>query len=133
MAQIEKLENENKELKACIAFERSMQIDYGYGDIRKWLMSFRKLDYTLIKNRRLLLDGLIYKVIIYDDRMKVLLHLKSGQHRSEFLMSLLYPEYPDRDNGENLEKEKETAETVSNSVVLGSVGSTPNTMVDYAC
>ena len=52
LAQIEKLETENKELKACIEYERAMQNDYGYGDIRKWLLSFRKLDYAIPKNRK---------------------------------------------------------------------------------
>ncbi|MCL2798594.1 MAG: DUF1016 domain-containing protein, partial [Firmicutes bacterium] len=50
--------------KACIEYERAMQNDYGYGDIRKFLMSFRKLDYTQAKNRKLLINTLVYKVLV---------------------------------------------------------------------
>ncbi|GHU98601.1 hypothetical protein FACS1894211_02620 [Clostridia bacterium] len=97
IAQIDKLETENKELKACIEYERAMQTDYGYGDIRKWLLHFRDLDYTEIKNRKYLIDSLVYKVILYDDKMKVIMHLKGGQHKGELLLSLIFPDYPDGD------------------------------------
>jgi len=46
MAQIEKLENENKALNNLIASERALQVNYAYDDIRKWLLHFRDLDYS---------------------------------------------------------------------------------------
>ena len=117
LAQIEKLENENKELKDTIATEKAMQIDYSYSDIRKWLSHFRTLDYSKTKNRKDLIDTLVYKVILYDDKMKILFHLKGGQ-KGELLLNLIFPDYPDG-NGENAnespENEKETDKSVSQS------------------
>lgn len=55
-----------------------MQINYSYADIRKCLSHFRALDYSKTKNRKDLIDIFIYKVILYDDKMKVLFHLKNG-------------------------------------------------------
>ncbi|GHV03017.1 recombinase RecD [Clostridia bacterium] len=97
MAQIEKLENTNKELKDTIACERALRIEYSYNDIRKWLLHFRTLDYSKIKNRRDLIDTLIYKVILYDDKMKILFNLKGGQ-KGELLLNLIFPDYPDGDD-----------------------------------
>lgn len=120
LAQIEKLENENKELQDTIANEKAMQINYSYADIRKWLSHFRTLDYSKTKNRKDLIDTIIYKVILYDDKMKVLFHLKGGQ-QGELLLNLIFPDYPDGhgDGGENAKKmpenEKETDKAVSNS------------------
>ena len=71
-----------------------MQINYSYNDIRKWLLRFRTLDYSKTKNRRDLIDTFIYKVILYDNKMKILFHLKGGQ-QSELLLNLIFPEYPD--------------------------------------
>lgn len=120
LSQIEKLENENKELQDTIANEKAMQINYSYADIRKWLSHFRTLDYSKTKNRKDLIDTFIYKVILYDDKMKVLFHLKGGQ-QGELLLNLIFPDYPDGhgDGGENAKKmpenEKETDKAVSNS------------------
>ncbi len=122
LSQIEKLENENKELQDTIANEKAMQINYSYADIRKWLSHFRTLDYSKTKNRKDLIDTFIYKVILYDDKMKVLFHLKGGQ-QGELLLNLIFPDYPDGhgDDGENAQKmpenEKETDKAVSNSDV----------------
>ena len=122
LSQIEKLENENKELQDTIATEKAMQINYSYNDIRKWLLRFRTLDYSKTKNRRDLIDTFIYKVILYDNKMKILFHLKGGQ-QSELLLNLIFPEYPDRHgeeerNGDKMpENEKETDKAVSNSDV----------------
>ena len=79
LSQIEKLENENKELQDTIANEKAMQINYSYADIRKWLLHFRTLDYSKTKNCKALIDIFIYKVILYDDKMKVLFHLKTDK------------------------------------------------------
>ncbi len=55
--------------------------------------------------------------MLYDDKMKVLFHLKGGQ-KEELLMNLIFPDYPDG-NGENESedeqsaKEKETENSVS--------------------
>ena len=120
LAQIEKLENENKELQDTIANEKAMQINYSYADIRKWLSHFRTLDYSKTKNRKDLIDTFIYRVILYDDKMKVLFHLKGGQ-QGELLLNLIFSDYPDGhgDDGENTQKmpenEKETDKAVSNS------------------
>ena len=118
LSQIEKLENENKELNDTIATEKAMQINYSYADIRKWLLHFRTLDYSKTKNRKDLIDTFIYRVILYDDKMKVLFHLKGGQ-QGELLLNLIFPDYPDGhgDDGENAhempENEKETDKSVS--------------------
>ncbi len=114
------LKNENKELQDTIANEKAMQINYSYADIRKWLSHFRTLDYSKTKNRKDLIDTFIYRVILYDDKMKVLFHLKGGQ-QGELLLNLIFPDYPDGhgDDGENAQKmpenEKETDKAVSNS------------------
>ena len=120
LSQIEKLESENKELQDTIANEKAMQINYSYADIRKWLSHFRTLDYSKTKNRKDLIDTFIYRVILYDDKMKVLFHIKGGQ-QGELLLNLIFPDYPDGhgDDGENAQKipenEKETDKAVSNS------------------
>ena len=116
LSQIEKLENENAELNATIEGEKAMQINYTYEDIRKWLEHFRTLDYTKIKHRKNLIDVFIYRIVLYDDKMKILFHLKGGQ-KEELILNLIFPDYPDHSNGENgnEDKEKETAETVSKS------------------
>ena len=106
--------NENKELQDTVANEKAMQINYSYADIRKWLSHFRTLDYSKIKNRKDLIDIFIYKVILYDDKMKVLFHLKNGQ-KNELLLNLIFPDYPDGhgNTDENGAKEKETDKSVS--------------------
>ncbi len=114
LAQIEKLESENAELNATIENEKALQINYTYDDIRKWLDHFRTLDYTKTKNRKALIDTFIYRVLLYDDKMKVLFNLKSGQ-KNELLLNLIFPDYPDGNGGadENSAKEKETENSVS--------------------
>ncbi len=114
LAQIEKLERENAELNAIIESEKALQINYTYDDIRKWLDHFRTLDYTKTKNRKALIDTFIYRVLLYDDKLKVLFNLKSGQ-KNELLLNLIFPDYPDGSGGEdeNSAKEKETENSVS--------------------
>ena len=114
LAQIEKLERENAELNATIESEKALQINYTYDDIRKWLQHFRALDYTKTKNRKALIDTFIYRVVLYEDKMKVLFNLKSGQ-KNELLLNLIFPDYPDGSGGEdkNGVKEKETENSVS--------------------
>ena len=116
LSQIEKLERENAELNATIESEKALQIDYTYDDIRKWLQHFRTLDYTKTKNRKALIDTFIYRVVLYDDKMKVLFNLKSGQ-KNELLLNLIFPDYPNGNGGEdeNSTKEKETENSVSQS------------------
>ncbi len=118
LAQIEKLERENAELNAIIESEKALQINYTYDDIRKWLDHFRTLDYTKTKNRKALIDTFIYRVLLYDDKLKVLFNLKSGQ-KNELLLNLIFPDYPDGSGGEdeNSAKEKETENSVSLSGV----------------
>ncbi len=95
-----------------------MQNNYSYNDIRKWLLHFRTLDYS--KNRKDLIDTLIYKVVLYDEKVKILFHLKGGQ-KGELLLNLIFPDYPDgnADDGENAKEtpqiEKETDKSVSQS------------------
>ncbi len=74
------------------------------------------MDYTKTKNRKALLDTFIYCVVLYDDKMKVLFNLKSGQ-KNELLLNLIFPDYPDGNGGEdeNGAKEKETENSVSQS------------------
>ena len=116
LAQIEKLERENAELNATIESEKALQINYTYDDIRKWLEHFRTLDYTKTKNRKALIDTFIYRVLLYDDKMKVIFNLKGGQ-KNELLLNLIFPDYPDGNggDGENSVKEKETENSVSQS------------------
>ena len=116
LAQIEKLESENKELNDTIESEKALQINYTYADIRKWLQHFRTLDYYKTKNRKDLIDTFIYRVLLYDDKMKVIFNLK-GEQQNELLLKLIFPDYPDGngDTGENGAKEKETDNSVSNS------------------
>ena len=116
LAQIEKLESENKELNDTIESEKALQINYTYADIRKWLQHFRTLDYYKTKNRKDLIDTFIYRVLLYDDKMKVIFNLK-GEQQNELLLNLIFPDYPDGngDTGENGAKEKETDNSVSNS------------------
>lgn len=116
LAQIEKLENENTELNATIESEKALQIDYSYADIRKWLEHFRTLDYSKAKNRKALIDTFIYRVVLYDDKMKVIFNLKGGQ-KNELLMNLIFSDYPDGNGSEveNSAKEKETENSVSQS------------------
>ncbi len=112
LAQIEKLESENKELNATIESEKALQINYSYADIRKWLLHFRTLDYSKTKNRKDLIDTFIYRVLLYDDKMKVIFHLK-GDQKNELLLNLIFPDYPDGSDSENSVNEKETDKSVS--------------------
>ena len=64
LAQIEKLESENKELNDTIESEKALQINYSYADIRKWLQHFRTLDYSKTKKRKDLIDTFIYRVLL---------------------------------------------------------------------
>ena len=41
LSQVERLENENKELADTVAMEKAMQMKYSYSDIRKWLLIVR--------------------------------------------------------------------------------------------
>jgi len=93
-----------------------LQINYTYDDIRKWLKHFRVLDYSKTKNRKALIDTFIYRVVLYDDKIKVLFNLKSEQ-KNELLLNLIFPDYPDVNGGEdeNCAKEKETENSVSQS------------------
>ncbi len=106
-------------MQDTIATEKAMQINYNYADIRKWLLHFRALYYSETKSRKALIDTFIYKVILYDDKMKVLFHLKGGQ-QGELLLNLIFPDYPDGhgDDGDNAQKmpenKKETDKAVSN-------------------
>ena len=97
-----------------IESEKALQINYTYDDIRKWLDHFRALDYSKTKNRKALIDTFIYRVVLYDDKMKVLFNLKSGQ-KNELLLNLIFPDYPDGSDEENEKsaKEKETENSVS--------------------
>ncbi len=90
LAQIDKLEKENAELNATIESEKALRINYTFDDIRKWLEHFRTLDYTKTKNRKALIDTFIYRVVLYDYKMKVLFNLKSGQ-KNELLLNLIFP------------------------------------------
>lgn len=113
LSQVEQLENENKELADTVAMEKAMQMKYSYSDIRKWLLHFRTLDYTKIKHRKELINIFIYRIVLYDDKMKVLFHLKGGQ-KEELLLNLIFPDYPDGNGeGENNAKEKEADKSTS--------------------
>ncbi len=116
LAQIEKLESENKELNDTIESEKALQINYTYADIRKWLLHFRTLDYSKTKNRKDLIDTFIYRVVLYDDKMKVIFNLK-GEQQNELLLNLIFPDYPDGGEDESGVKEKEVDISTSNSDV----------------
>ena len=114
LSQVERLENENKELSDTVAMEKAMQMKYTYSDIRQWLLHFRTLDYTKTKHRKELINIFIYRILLYDDKMKVLFHLKGGQ-KEELILNLIFPDYPDGSDEENEKsaKEKETENSVS--------------------
>ena len=117
LSQVERLENENKELADTVAMEKAMQMKYSYSDIRKWLLHFRTLDYSKTQHRKELINIFIYRIVLYDDKMKVLFHLKGGQ-KEELLLNLIFPDYPDGndENGSETEqsaKEKEAANATS--------------------
>ncbi len=116
LSQVERLENENKELADTVAMEKAMQMKYTYSDIRQWLLHFRTLDYTKTKHRKELINILIYRILLYDDKMKVLFHLKVGQ-KEELILNLIFPDYPDGSESEDEKsaKEKETENSVSSS------------------
>ena len=65
-----------------------------------------------------MIDTFIYRVVLYDDKMKVLFNLKSGQ-KNKLLLNLIFTNYPDGNGGisgnnkENSAKEKETDNSVS--------------------
>ena len=107
LSQVEGLENENKELTDTVAMEKAMQMKYSYSDIRKWLLHFRTLDYSKTKHRKELINIFIYRIVLYDDKMKVLFHLKGGQ-KEELLLNLIFPDYPDG-NGENESETEQSA------------------------
>ena len=114
LSQVERLENENKELADTVAMEKAMQMKYSYSDIRKWLLHFRTLDYTKTKHRKELINIFIYRIVLYDDKMKVLFHLKGGQ-KEELLLNLIFPDYPDG-NGEDENSVKEKEAEISTSL-----------------
>ena len=64
----------------------------------------------------MLIDTFIYRVVLYDDKMKVLFNLKGGQ-KEELLLNLIFPDYPDGNDGESetAVNEKETAKAISSS------------------
>lgn len=66
--------------------------------------------------QKMLIDTFIYRVVLYDDKMKVLFNLKSGQ-KNELLFNLIFPDYPEGSGcaDENSAKEKETENSVSQS------------------
>ncbi len=125
LSQVERLENENKELTDTVAMEKAMQMKYSYSDIRKWLLHFRTLDYTKTKHRKELINIFIYRIVLYDDKMKVLFHLKGGQ-KEELLLNLIFPDYPDG-NGENESEDEQSAKEkeTENSVSLSGCSYTP--------
>ena len=97
-----------------------MQMKYSYSDIRKWLLHFRTLDYSKTQHRKELINIFIYRIVLYDDKMKVLFHLKGGQ-KEELLLNLIFPDYPGENESENESeteqsaKEKEADNSVSSS------------------
>ena len=125
LAQIEKLESENKELNDTIESEKALQINYTYADIRKWLLHFRTLDYSKTQHRKELINIFIYRIVLYDDKMKVLFHLKGGQ-KEELLLNLIFPDYPDG-NGENGSVTEQSAKEkeADNSTSLSGCSYTP--------
>ena len=62
--------------------------------------------------RKALTDIFIYIVILYDDKMKVLFHLKNGQ-KNELLLNLIFPDYPDGNGNTDENGAKETDKSVS--------------------
>lgn len=99
-------------MQDTIANEKALQVNYSYAGIRKWLLYFRTLNYSKPKNRKALIDIFIYKVILYDDKMKVLFQLKNGQ-KNELLLNLIFPDYPDGNGDKMPENERETDKSVS--------------------
>ena len=84
-------------------------------------MYITKTRLYLITNSRYtdkILSSIIYRVLLYDDKMKVIFNLKGGQ-KNELLLNLIFPDYPDGNGGEdeNSAKEKEVDISTSNSDV----------------
>ena len=125
LSQVDRLENENKELADTVAMEKAMQMKYSYSDIRKWLLHFRTLDYSKTKHRKELINIFIYRVVLYDDKMKVLFHLKGGQ-KEELLLNLIFLDYPNG-NGENESETEQSAKEkeADNSTSLSGCSYTP--------
>ena len=44
--------------------------------------------------------------MLYDDKIKALFHLKNGQ-KGELILNLIFPDYPDGNNGEDGNEDKE--------------------------
>ncbi len=63
--------------------------------------------------------------MLYDDKMKVLFHLKGGQ-KEELLFNLIFPDYPDG-NGENESEDEQSAKEkeADNSTSLSGCSYTP--------
>ena len=51
-------------------------------------------------------------MILYDDKMKVLFHLKNGK-KNELLLNLIFPDYPDGNGNTDENGAKETDKSVS--------------------
>lgn len=64
---LEELEAEEKDIVEKIEAERNSQIVFTEDQILFFLNRFRSLDITIEKNREILIDRLINKIILYDD------------------------------------------------------------------
>ena len=83
------------------------------------------------KHRKELINIFIYRIVLYDDKMKVLFNLKGGQ-KNELLLNLIFPDYPDG-NGENESEDEKSAKEkeADKSTSLSGYSYTPR-LVNFA-
>lgn len=96
-------------------------------DIRKWLLHFRTLDYSKTKHRKELINIFIYRIVLYDDKMKVLFHLKGGQ-KEDLLLTMIFSDYPDGNSGEDISEDEKSAKEreTANAISLSGCSYTPS-------
>ena len=78
------LEEQRKELQACIAEERLAKPKMKEEFVRFWLLRFRKLDMTQPEQRQALVDTFINAIYLYDDKVLITFNYKEGTETVAF-------------------------------------------------
>ena len=81
---LEALEEQRKELQACIAEERLAKPKMKKEFVRFWLLRFRKLDMTQPEQRQALVDTFINAIYLYDDKVLITFNYKEGTETVAF-------------------------------------------------
>ena len=81
---LEALEEQRKELQACIAEERLAKPKMKEEFVRFWLLRFRKLDMTQPEQRQALVDTFINAIYLYDDKVLITFNYKEGTETVAF-------------------------------------------------